>query len=263
MILILFLLQGFSSEETDFYFCQFLSNFFRYSSSNLLSFHSYNIFAIYFLGNFSLLKSLSSAISNFYIHSPFKLSYHFLCIFKFSSLFPESCSIVNSFHCTRYFMTLLIFILFSIFSTFHSLTSSISTSFISSTFCSPTYSLYHTIQLIFTTRWILIEIGSHNLTALVDIILLMKYRLMYQSTSFFASHSLNTKSFILNITLSPFFYSSTSFLLLFACYFIFSCAFLNVASASFYTFFILSANSITFFTFYFLLILATIFNSLL
>ena len=82
-------------------------------------------------------------------------------------------------------MTLLIFILFSIFSTFHSLTPSISTSFISSTFCSPTCSLYHTIQLIFTTRWILIEIGSHNLTALVDIILLMKYRLMYWSTSFF------------------------------------------------------------------------------
>ena len=137
------------------------------------------------------------------------------------------CSAVNLFHHTRYFTTSYIFLLFRIFSTSHSSTFSTST-----VFCSPTCSLYYIIWLIFTTRWILIELSSCSLTALVDIILSMEYELIYQSTSFFASLSLNTKSFILNITLSPFFYSSTSFLFLFVYCFISSCAFLRATSAS-------------------------------
>ena len=66
------------------------------------------------------------------------------------------------------------------------------------------------IWLIFTAEWILIELGSCSLTALVDITSSMKYGPMYQFTSFFASF-LNIKFFILNIILSSFFYSSTSF----------------------------------------------------
>ena len=67
-------LQGFSSRETDFYFCQFLSNFFKYLSSNFLSSYLYNIFVIYFLSNSSLLKSLSSTIFNFSFLLTFILS---------------------------------------------------------------------------------------------------------------------------------------------------------------------------------------------
>ena len=51
MFLTLPLLQGFSFRETAFHLCQFLSNFLKYSSSNLPSFHPYNIFAINFPGN--------------------------------------------------------------------------------------------------------------------------------------------------------------------------------------------------------------------
>ena len=53
-------LPGFSGGETDFHFCQFLSNFFRYSFSNFPSSYLYNIFAVYFSSNSPLLKSLSS-----------------------------------------------------------------------------------------------------------------------------------------------------------------------------------------------------------
>ena len=58
-------LQGFSSREIDFYFCQFLFKFLRYSFSNFLLFYSYNIFSIYFPSNSPCLKSYSSATSNF------------------------------------------------------------------------------------------------------------------------------------------------------------------------------------------------------
>ena len=131
-----------------------------------------------------------------------------------------SCSAINPFHHTKYFTTPLTFHLFNIFSTSYSSTPSTSTGFTSSTFCPSTCSLYYTTQLIFTTRRILIDIGSYNLTTLVDTTLLMAYGPTYLSTNFFASHSLNTKSFVLNITLSSIFYSSFSFLPLSACHFI-------------------------------------------
>ena len=80
------LFQGFFSRETDFYFYQFLSNFFKYSFSNLPSFHLYNIFAIYFSGNSLFLKSFSSAISNFFylLISAFNLSSNSAISFVFS-----------------------------------------------------------------------------------------------------------------------------------------------------------------------------------
>jgi len=113
----------------------------------------------------------------------------------------------------------------------------------------------------FTTRWIIIEVGSCNLTVLVDTTSLIIYRPIYQSTNFFASLFLNTKSFVLSITLSLVFYSLASFLFLSACHFIFSCTFLKITLAFSYTFFILFTNSIIFSTFSFLLISTPIFNS--
>ena len=80
------LFQGFFSRETDFHFYQFLSNFFKYSFSNLPLFYLYNIFAIYFSGNSPFLKSLSSAISNFFylLISVFNLSSNSAISFVFS-----------------------------------------------------------------------------------------------------------------------------------------------------------------------------------
>ena len=151
IILILPPLQGFSSGETDFHFHQFLSNFFKYSSSNFLSSHLYNIFAIYFSGNFPLLMSFSSTISNFscLLISAFILpsnSSNASLVFPKSSPFSHmSCSIVNLFHLTKYLSTPLIFLLFNIFSTSYSLTLSTSISLLSFFFCPCTCSLYHTI----------------------------------------------------------------------------------------------------------------------
>ena len=59
------LLQDLFSREINFYFCQFLSNFFRYLYSNFLLSHLYNIFTVHFSGNFFLLKSCSFTKSNF------------------------------------------------------------------------------------------------------------------------------------------------------------------------------------------------------
>ena len=168
------LFQGFSSGETDFYFHHFLSNFFRYSFSNFPLFYLYNIFAVYFLGKSPFLKSLSSVISNFscYLISVFILPSNLATTSfaspKFSFFFHVSCSAINSFHYTKYLTTPLILLLFKIFSTSHSSTPSSSTSFASFTFCSFTYSLYHTIQLTFTTRWILIKVSNHNLTVMTQ-----------------------------------------------------------------------------------------------
>jgi len=128
--LTLCLLQDFSSRETDFHFCLFLFKFFRYLSSNFLSFHPYNIFAIYFSNNFLLLKSLFSTLSNYsyLLTSVFTLlSNSAITSFIFSkssSLFQLLCSTMNSFYHTRYFTTSLIFLLFNIFFTSYSSISS-------------------------------------------------------------------------------------------------------------------------------------------
>ena len=214
----------------SFHFSQLLSNFLKYSFSNFLLFHLYNIFSIYFSGNSPLLKSLSSAISNFscFLTSAFSLpSNSTTTSFAFSRssfLSQLSCFAINLFHCTKYFTTLLTFLLFSIFSTSYSFTPSTSTSFTSSAFC-PTCSLYHTTQLTFTTAWILIKVGSCSLTTLVETTSSIVYGPTYQSTNFFTGLFLNIKSFVLNITLSPTFHTSASFLSLSACCFISSCCY--------------------------------------
>ena len=156
LTLILPSLQDFFSGETDFYFCQFLSNFIKYFSSNFPSFYPYNIFTIYFSSNFPLLKSLSFAISSFscLLTLVFILSLNFttsLVFSRFSFFSHESCSTINLFYHTKYFTTSLIFCLFKILSTFHSLTPFTSTGSTSSAFCPSTCSLYHTTLLMFTT----------------------------------------------------------------------------------------------------------------
>ena len=209
---------------------------------------------------------LSFYLFLFFLTSTFNLLSNsattFFAFSKFFSLSQLLCSIINLFHHTKYFNISLIFLLFSIFSIFYSSTFSTFTSFTSSTFCSLTCSLYHTTWPIFTTRWILIEVGNCSLTTLVDTTLSMIYGPMYQSTNFFASCSLNTRSFILSITFYPTFHASAFFLLLSAYCFIFFYALLKAASASSCIFFILSANSITFSIFPFLLISIPILNSL-
>ena len=118
MILTLSPLQGFSSGETDFYLCQFLSNFLRYSFSNLLSSHSYSNFAVYLPSNSLLLNSLSSTISilSCLLTSAFICPLNFFNAFfvfsKFSLFSHVFCSTVNPFHHTGYLFTPLIFLFF-------------------------------------------------------------------------------------------------------------------------------------------------------
>ena len=129
----------------------FSSNFFKYSSLNFPSFHLYNIFAINFPSNSPLLKSFSSTISNFsYLLTsvsilPSNFSNTSLMFPKSSLFFHVLLSTINPFHHTKYFSTPLIFLLFNIFSTSHSLTPSTSTGLPSSFFCPSTCSLYRTI----------------------------------------------------------------------------------------------------------------------
>ena len=183
--------------------------------------------------------------------------------FSKSSFFSQvSCSAINLFYRTKYFPTPLIFLLFNIFSISHSSTPSTSIGFLFSFFYPSTCSLYHTIRLTFTTKWILIEVGSHNLTALVDTTSSMVYGPIYRSTNFLTGLSLNTKSLVLNNTLSSFFQSSVSFLPLSACLFISSYAFFHAAPASSCIFFILSTNSVAFSIFPLFFISLPILNSL-
>ena len=141
-----------------FHLFQFLSNLSKYLFSNFLLFYLYNIFTIYFPGNPPLLKFFSSTIPNFscILTSVFILPLNsattFFMFSKSSSFSQLLCSAVNSFHCTRYFTTPLTFLLFNIISTFYSLTLSTSTGFTSSFFCPPTWFLYCTTQLTFTTE---------------------------------------------------------------------------------------------------------------
>ena len=213
VILTLSPLQDFFSRETDFHLLQFLSNFFRYSASNFPLFHPYSNLAVYFPSSLLLLYSSLSCHLTSTFNLPLNLSTNSFAFSKFSSFSHVSFPAVNPFHHTKYFSAPLTFLLFSILFTSHSSTPSISISFSSFLFCPPICSLYHTIQLTFTTGYILIEIGSRNLTILVDTTSSIAYGLIYRSTNFLAGLSLNTRSLVLSITLSPLFQSSVSFLL--------------------------------------------------
>ena len=204
-------LQGFSSRETDFHLCQFLSNFLRYSVLNFLSSHPYSIFAVYLPGNSILLNS-SALWSNplfcfWFTFSCFLISVLILssnsstnsfAFFRSSSLSHVSPSAVNPFHHTRYFSTPFIFFLFKILSTSHSSTPLTSTGFPSSLFCPFICSLYCTTWLTLTTGWILIELDSHSFTTFDDTTSSTSYGPTYLFTNLHTSLSLNTKSFVLS-----------------------------------------------------------------
>ena len=187
MILILFPPQGFFSRETDFHLRQFFSNFLRYSFPNFPLSQPYSNFAIYLLGSSICLSffilgfhfpTLSCLLTSVLIFSS-NLSTVSLVFTKSFSFSHVSYSAINPFHYTRYFSVSLTFLLFNILSTSHSSSPSTSIDLTSSFFWSLTCSLYHIIWLTFTTRWILIEIGSHNLTTLVDTTSSIVYGLMY------------------------------------------------------------------------------------
>ena len=86
------------------------------------------IFTIYFPNNSPLLKSLSSAISNFscFLTSVLNFSLNSattsFTFYKFFSLSYILCFTINFFYHTKYFTTPLIFLLFNIFSISHFLT---------------------------------------------------------------------------------------------------------------------------------------------
>ena len=138
-----------------------------------------------FSGNSSSLMFLFFTIFNFSCHLTFVFilpsnsATTSFVFFKSFSLSQLSHSAINSLYYTKYFTIPLIFLLFNIFSTFHSSIPSTSTSFTFSIFCLSTCSLYYTIWLTFTTRWIFIKVGSCNLTTLVDTTLSIIYEPTY------------------------------------------------------------------------------------
>ena len=223
------LFQDFSFGETNFYFHQILSNFLKYSFSNFLLFYLYNIFAVYFSGNSSLLKSHSFTKSNFSclltsVLSLFSNSATTSFVFyKSSFLFYVSFSAINPFYYTKYFVTPCIFFYLIFFSLLNSIHFHW---FCFLYFLALHLFLYLTTWLMFTTRWILIEVGSYSLTTLVNTTFLIIYRPTYQ------------------------FHSLVSLLPLSTCHFISFCTFLNTVPAFSCIFFILFANSIAFSTFF-------------
>ena len=89
LILTLSFLQDFSFRETNFYFCQFFSNFFKYSFSNFLSSHPNKIFTVYFSSNLLLLNSFVSRF-NFtvkIVDGGLYFYFYFFILFYFSFSF--------------------------------------------------------------------------------------------------------------------------------------------------------------------------------
>ena len=90
-----------------FHFFQIFSNFFKYSSLNLLSFHF----------NFHLLSIPSYHLTSAF-NLPLNSSTNSFTFSKSSSLSHVSFSAIKPFHLTKYLSTSRTFLLFNIFSTF-------------------------------------------------------------------------------------------------------------------------------------------------
>ena len=108
----------------------------------------------------SLLYSLSNSLTNS------------MAFFKFSLLSQVSSFAVHPFHHTKYLFLSHTFLLFMIFLTSHSSSSSITTGCGISFLCSSTCDLYHYTRLTLITGCILIILGNSNLIALLEIIAL-------------------------------------------------------------------------------------------
>ena len=160
-----------------FHCLQFLSNLAQYSLLYLLSDQPNSFLAVNFPGSSSFLNILSFLFC--LLTSSISCQYSFLnssttsfVFSRFSIPFQVSDSAVNPFHCTKYLSFPLTCYLFSILSTFHSFSPSIITGAGCSFLCPSTCPTYLCILLMFTTRCILIVLGSSNSTIFTDMIFL-------------------------------------------------------------------------------------------
>ena len=124
---------------------QFSSNLFQYSCSYFFSPYLYNNFAVYFPGNPLLNTLLFSSVSCCLTSSSSSLLYSFsnsstrsFAFLRFSLLSQVSSSAVHPFHHTRYLSLPHTHLLFIIFSTSHSSSSSITIGCGISFFCPST-----------------------------------------------------------------------------------------------------------------------------
>ena len=132
---------------------------------------------MYLSGNSLLTVFLSSSASCYLTSSSLSLLYSFsnsftssIAFFKFPLLSYISFSAVYPFCHTRYLSLLRIFLLFMIFSTSHSFSPSITTSYDTSFLCPSPYGLYLHTLLTLTTECILIVLGNSNSITLLEII---------------------------------------------------------------------------------------------
>ena len=153
----------------SFHHLEFLSNLAQYSLPYLLSDQPNNFLAVNHSGSSPLLNILSfffcllmSSIS--YQYSFLNSSTASFAFSRFSIPSQVSNSAVNSFHHIRYLFFPLTCCLFNIFSTSYSFSSSIITGVSCSFLCPSTCPMYLCILLTFTTRCILIVLGSSNST---------------------------------------------------------------------------------------------------
>ena len=159
-----------------FYCLQFLSSLAQYSLLYLLSNHPNSFLAVDHPSNSPLLK-VPSSISCLLMSSiscQYSFSYSSIAsfvFFRFSLPSQMSDFVVNPFHHTKYLSFPLTHHLFSILLTFHSSFPSIMTRASCSFFCPLTCPTYLCILLVFTTRCILIVLGSSNSTVFADTIL--------------------------------------------------------------------------------------------
>ena len=140
-----------------FHLLQFLSNLFKYSQSNFLLSHLYNIFAVNFpsISSCSFFILLSSFLYSFSYSSTASFAF-----FRFVPFSHESSSAMYPFHLTKYSHLPYLFLLFIIFSISYSSSPSIITRRAGCFFCPRTCSLYLLILLMFTTGWILIVLAT-------------------------------------------------------------------------------------------------------
>ena len=138
-------LQLILANEFLFHHHQFSSNLFQYSCSYFFSLHPYNNLAVYFPGNPLLNTHLFSSVSYHLASSSSSLLYFFsnssirsLAFLRFFLLSQVSSSAIHPFHHTKYLSLPRTRLLFIIFSTSHSSSSSITTGCGISFFCPST-----------------------------------------------------------------------------------------------------------------------------
>ena len=187
-------------------------------SSQLNSFSfSFSFCHLTFLASF--LYFFSNSLTSSFVFSKFSLPSYI------------STSIVYPFHYTKNLFFSCTFLLFRIFSTLYFSSLFITTGYSDTILWSSTWGSYNCTLLMLTTGCILIVRGNSSLIVFIETTLFTLYRSINHSISFsiLLFFICYFKSFVLNITRSLFWYSSSSLLFLSAYCFIFSCAFFNIA----------------------------------